>query len=506
MAQSVLSDGFINLCISDDANWLGEGCRVLIEGQITPDATAEPDEIIKVSGLRDLETRFGLGSVLTESIRTAMCACPSGISIYALPRLDQAGAVKATYLLTITTDATVGAGSDGRATIFWGNSTYNIDVNVSEGDTDDQIAAAIHAAISPNFPFTATVLANVITLVAKNGGTIGNGLIGVYNWQNRLNYAPEGVTATLTQTVVGSVNPVVDVEDYGVVGECCYSCYILSSDDLAWQNALRDHIRSKWSCDTPQCFGHGYVYNRGTLGQVLAAGDNSPELSRMAICADEPIFPYLKNANFGALSCCVGCENPEVSIQGQTEGLLECVAQPQTCDACWLWDEIVQLKESGFVVTGPSQNGSGALSNPYVYNDVTNYLFDGLGRDNLTWRNTNSRRLATATALSLAEQLQTYNGLGLFGRTTAIKQGVKGTNQRLMLADIRAWARGQIGELFSEFDNIDSDIRLVSAAELQNGCNTSAGRLYLFLKYRPPIRIEEITVDMSPQLLQNCER
>lgn len=508
MAQQALSDGFVNLCIDPNLNFADGTCRVFIEGQVyDPEEGCPivPDVITRVNSLRDVDCQFGAGSPLAEAIKRVFCQCPDRIEVYALPRLDSTdvGALAAVYTLTVAGTAT----EDGRATFFMGDAAYNLDFRVRTGDTAAEIATVLAAEISDAFPFTATVSGAVVTLTAKNKGTIGNHLNVIYNWAGRSGFAPAGVTFALAQTVVGAVDPVAPAAGYAsIIGECCYSCYILLSEDTDWQESLRDHIRDAWSCDKPQCFGHGYVYNVGDLAEVLATGDNSGELSRMAHHPDDPIFPYLKVASFAALSCCSACENPELSIQGPDNGLLSCVSMPASCTAYYSYDEQVQLREAGFVVTGPSNIGTGTLTNPYVFNDVTNYLYDDLGRPNATYRDASSRRLAAATAISIADKLQEFNGLGLFTKNTTIREGVRGTNPRLMLANIRAWAKENIGVLFSEFENIDKDIQLKTDFEVAPRCAGKPGRLHLNLRYRPPVRIDEIVTTLQPALLDNCNR
>lgn len=506
MARDVLSDNFVNLCIDPSLNFADGTCRVLVEGQYFDPAegcVVVPNTIIRVLSTRDIDCQFGAGSVLAEMLKTAFCQCPAGSEFYALPREDAALGVAAEYELTITGPAT----SPGRFTLYAGNDRYNIDIPIATGDTATDIAAAVAAAVSDEFPYTAIAALGVITFTAKNAGTIGNYLNMVYNWAGRANYAPAGVTVAMVQTVVGSVNPVTSQEEYkSIIGECCYSCYALGSDDLDWQTALRDHIRDAWSCDKPQCFGHGYVFNSGSLGEILATGDNSAELSRLAHCETDVVFPYLKVAAFAALSCCTACTNPELSIQGPNYGLLSCILQPQSCDACFEYDELVQLQEQAFVVSGPANIGSGALTSPYIFNDVTNWLFDSQGRPNATFRDANSRRLTTAAALSLAEKLQEFNGLGLFTKNTDIKRGILGTNPRLMLASIRAWAKNNIGVLFSEFDDINKDITLQTDFEVAPKCAGNPNVLWLNFRYRPPVRVGKVNVNMQPALLDNCDR
>lgn len=506
MAQEALSDGFVNLCIDPGLNFADGTCRVFIEGQVyDPEAGCPivPDVLVRVNSARDVDCQFGSGSVLAEAVKKVMCQCTDRIEVYALPRLDAEDGVAAVYTLTVAGTAT----EDGRATFFMGDADYNIDFRVRAGNTASEIAALLAAEVQSFFPFSVAVSGAVVTFTAKNAGTVGNHLNVIYNWAGRSGFAPAGVTFAFAQTVEGSGDPSAPEGGYAsIIGECCYSCYILLSEDTDWQEAMRDHIRSAWACDKPQCFGHGYVYNIGTVGQILATGDNSGELSRLAHSPDDPIFPYLKVASYAALSCCTACTNPELSIQGPVNGLLSCVSMPATCAAFFSYDEMQQLRENGFVVTGPATIGTGSLTNPYIFNDVTNYLYDDLGRENATFRDASSRRLAAATAISIAEKLQEFNGLGLFTRNTAIREGVRGTNPRLMLANIRAWAKDNVGVLFSEFDNIDSDIKLQTDFEIAPRCQGKPGQLHLNMRYRPPVRIDRVNVNLQPALLDNCNR
>jgi hypothetical protein len=166
----------------------------------------------------------------------------------------------------------------------------------------------------------------------------------------------------------------------------------------------------------------------------------------------------------------------------------------------------LQLQAAGFVTYGPSGFGFGELTNPQIYNDVTNYLYDDLGRDNATFRDASSRRLAAATALSIAEQLNTYNGLALFTKNTKVNPGTKGTNKRLILADLRDWAKRNIGVIFSEFDNIDQDIRVRTDFEIADKCRGNPSLLHVDFRYRPPVRIGQIKTNLQPKLFDNCDR
>lgn len=501
MAQSVLSDGYVQVCISTSLNFLAGRCKMFIEGQKLAAGTATADKLVQVQSTRDIGAWFGDGSPLAEALRKVFKQCPQGVEVWAVPRADAVAAVKAAYTVTITGPAT----SDGRFSLYSVEADYAVNFPVETGDTATEIAAALVAALPANYPYTAVATAGVVTLTSKVGGTVNNSLVMVYNPEGRANYAPGGVTVAFDQTTPGSVDPA--PLDYGaVVGECCYSCYVLLSENTAQKDAMRDHIRNAWDCTKPQCFGHGYLYSQGTPSSIVATGDNSPEVSIIGLCDDWPVAPWLMSTAYAALSCCTTCTNPELSVQGQTNGLLSSIRMPQTCDACFSYDDQTYLKSNGFVVVGPASIGAGGYTNPYIFNDVTNYLYDELGRPNATYRDTNSRRLATATALSIAEKLQEFNGVGFYPGATEIRKGVQGTNKPLMLADIRAWARANVGVLFGDFADINSDIQLFTDMELAPPCTGIPGKLHLQMRYSPPVRISNVGVMLSPALLDNCNR
>ena len=152
----------------------------------------------------------------------------------------------------------------------------------------------------------------------------------------------------------------------------------------------------------------------------------------------------------------------------------------------------------------PAVGGTGALTNPMITNDITNSRRDVDGRANLTFRDVSSRRLAASTSQAFAEKLQEYNGLGLFTKNTDIKAGVKGTNPRLILGGLRIWAKDNVGVLFSEFDNLDTDLTLKTDFEIAPECQGVPGKLYANMVYRPPVRITSVTANLQPKLLDNC--
>lgn len=502
MAIDALRDGYVRLCFDPSLNVVGNRCRVVLEGQYIEQVGTDvvPDVLRKITSLRDIDTLFGEGTVLAEAFKTAFACCGNGaVEFFALPREDAALAVKAAYTVTFTGPAT----ADGRVEIYWGDGRYNVSFRVEEGDTATQIAAELVANMPDGFPYTAVAAAGVVTLTARNGGTVGNYLNPVYNWRNLNNFAPAGVGVAFAQTVVGAVDPS-PLDLAAVLGECCVCCYAALYGDDDWQQSVIDYLESAWDCTKPQCFGHGYTYNAGTLGQILAQDTNSGVLSRMAHCVTDANLPYLKVAAYAVKSCCETVDNPEISVQGPQYGVLQCVTAPASCEQCFTFDEQEQLREAGFVVTVPFGGGEGFLTSPMVTNDITNQRFDAEGRENLTFRDVSSRRLAAATAEAFAIELQKFNGLGFYTKNTTIREGVRGTNPRLMTGALRSWLKSQVGILFSEFDDLDKDFTLKTDFEVAPKCLGKPGKVHINLVYRPPVRLNQVIVNMQPKLLDNC--
>lgn len=505
MAIDVLRSGFTPICFDSSLNFAGGGCSMILEGQYRPDLAATPataDTVLLLNSTRDVDAFLGAGSILAESAKLAFCICPSNVKVYVLPRADAAGATKAVYTLTIGGPAT----SAGQFTLYMLNDGYSVSVPVLSGDTANAIAAAVAAAIPSNFPYDVAVATNVITLTAKNGGTAGNFLNPIYNWAGFANYAPGGVTVTVANTVVGAGDPV-GLTYANVFSECCYNCYGLLSGNVTWQRTVRDYIRSNWDCTKPQCFGHGYVYNNGTLGQVLAAGDNSPEFNRVAYPVNSEVPPYFLVATYAAKSCCSACDNWELSVQGTTSGVLTCLKYPASCKSPWTEDERKSLSAAGFVTWGPVGMGSGTLTSPYIYEDITNYLYDELNRPNQTYRSTIHRRWAQWFATQYATFMNdTFNGLAVFKNGTKIRDGVFGTTVNMVRAKIITWLRSQEGLSISSLEDIDKEVIVKTDFEIKAPCKGIPGEYVVNLLVRPPVRAAKFRTVIAPKLIDNCER
>jgi phage tail sheath gpL-like len=521
MALDALRSGFIELCIDPSLNYYSPNCRIIVEGALppTPYAGSTPpaaDTVVKVPSAGQAIAMFGNG-VLAAALAKVLCACPSNLDVYALPRTPTVGNVAAVYSLDFTGSLATG---DGNIQLFLGDENWITDVTITNGMTATQIVAAVATAIglltiSYGFPYAVTAYTTgdlKVTLTAIDPGSVGNYLNPVWNYTGQNNLAPPGVTMAVTRTTAGAgAWTLTTANAYAaILQECCYDAYVLLTDDqgdAGRQGDFKTWLESQWSCNTPQCFGHGYVWNSGTLGQILATGNNAAVFNRLAFPVNDVNPPYLLIAEYAALSACIACTNPETNIQGETYGILSCTYRPMSCSQPWHVDDRKQLSAAGFVTWGPATRGSGVFTNPMIYEDITNYLYDALGRPNVTFRSTNMRRWAKSFAASVAAFLETtFDGLSFFDTGTTIKTGVRASTPALAYARILAWLRDQEGTSISQIADPTTQVQFTSDMDVAAPCRGVPGKYYLRLVVGPPVRIAKIVTTLLPKLITNCNR
>lgn len=162
--------------------------RVLIVGQMITSGggagTAIAGQVYRnVTGFAQAQDLFGAGSQATEMAYFFFKANRfTPVDMVGLA--DAGGASKATTTATITGPAT----ANGTIALYVAGADINhaVYVPVNSGDAQNTIAANLAADINANtaLQVTATVAANVVTVAAKQGGTIGNSL------DVRINYNP----------------------------------------------------------------------------------------------------------------------------------------------------------------------------------------------------------------------------------------------------------------------------------------------------------------------------
>ncbi|ARU30899.1 phage tail protein [Sulfuriferula sp. AH1] len=145
--------------------------KTLIMGQRTAAGTVLANVLTDVFSDTDAATYFGYGSMLHLMVRAALRANPYlALSVIALD--DDAASLAAASTVTVTgTASTAGV-------VTLGIGAQQVQIAVNSGDLPATIASALATQIGkqPDLPVTATVLAGVVTLTAKNKGALGNSI------------------------------------------------------------------------------------------------------------------------------------------------------------------------------------------------------------------------------------------------------------------------------------------------------------------------------------------
>lgn len=173
---------------------------------------------------------FGNGSLAHLMCRAAITA--NRYLDLTVVALDDAGtAVAASGTITVTGPAT----TSGTLVIFIGS--RRIELGVASGDTATAIAAALVAEMGkyPDLPVTAVAALGVVTLTAKNKGTVANQI------DLLAECTAKGVAAAVVAMTGGSVDPTLSTALAKVFAEQ-YHVVATPYNDQTNLTTLRDHL------------------------------------------------------------------------------------------------------------------------------------------------------------------------------------------------------------------------------------------------------------------------
>lgn len=275
--------------------------RTLIIGQKTAAGTAVANVVIRYDG--DAQAFGGVGSQLAEMAIWARANHPFG-EIWLLPLADPAG-VAATKTITINAGI---LGSSGSVCLYLGGE--KVEVAVQPTDTNAVVAAALVAAINAgyykfgrplNFPVIAANASNVITLTARNVGTLANNfsvlkdMVGDESALQQYLTIAAGVTGTGTPTLGTGLAALGDMEfDFICAGYA----------DATSLDVIRDFLGAtsgRWS-PMLQLYGHYFTAMFDTVSNQAAFGANrnDPNVTIVGVTADSISPPWRVAASWGA--------------------------------------------------------------------------------------------------------------------------------------------------------------------------------------------------------------
>ena len=263
--------------------------KMLIIGQKLAAGTAIANAINDVFSDSEAATLFGRGSICHLMVKSALDANPYlQLSVIGM---DDAGAgVLATGTVTVTGTAT------GVGVLTLDIADQRVEVAVSVGDTPTIMAAALVAQIGkqPDLPVTASNAAGVVTLTAKNKGTLGNSIkVTAKSTATAASVAVVAMASGATDPTLATALAVAFTAGHNVI---CPAW-----NDATNLTALRTHLDSV-SGALEQRGAVGIFGHTGTLGTAttLAASINSGRISGILVPSTVDL-PYQVAAAYAAV-------------------------------------------------------------------------------------------------------------------------------------------------------------------------------------------------------------
>jgi phage tail sheath gpL-like len=258
--------------------------RALLVGQPTTSETG----LAFVADAESASALYGQGSMLSRMIRAFRANDPFG-DLWVFPVADDGAGTAHTRTITITGTAT-GAGT---LALYIGG--ILVPVLVAVGDTPTVQAGAVVTAVNANtrLPFTAANTAGVVTLTARNKGTLANTIDVRVNLQGRRGgeVLPAGVSVAFAAGTTGATDPAL-TGLAAALGDEEFEVIVAPYTATGQINALRDMMNDssgRWSWSR-QIYGHVFAALKDTSANLITFGDGRND-QHMTVVGYEPQNP-----------------------------------------------------------------------------------------------------------------------------------------------------------------------------------------------------------------------
>lgn len=246
--------------------------QILVIGQRTTGGTVAELEPTVVTEAEQAKTYFGDGSMLHGMARALFANNRFTKAVFVA--LDDAdGSTASVRTITFTGTATAAG------TVHLMIAGQEIKVGVASGDAAADVAAAAQTAIAANtsLPFTATVNAGVVTLTAKNKGTVASSLDLRHSYYTG-QFLPAGIGCSFSQTTPGATDP--DLDDvWAVLGDEHYNVIVTPYTDASNLGKANTELVDRWG-PMRAIEGVAFAASNVSHSNLLTLGDslNSPHL------------------------------------------------------------------------------------------------------------------------------------------------------------------------------------------------------------------------------------
>lgn len=275
----------------------------LIIGQSLSTKSTYDGTLVQITSDEQADAYFGAGSQIALMIR-AFRKNSKNVELWALPIADDAESAAATGTITATVSGTSGLANPGVIRLMIGG--QSVPVNVAATDASADVATKIAAAINAknNLPVTASVATNVVTLTAKNAGSLGHSIDIRYNhYQGE--ELPAGLTLALVAMASGGADA--DYEDAGIasiIDGTWFNAIISGSAEAANIAYIKEILDERWTATVQQT---GVVFF-SINGAASAFTSRGSALNSQVIML--PTLPKSPTPGFEVAAAVCGCIAP----------------------------------------------------------------------------------------------------------------------------------------------------------------------------------------------------
>lgn len=435
--------------------------KTLIAGQRLAAGSVLANTPVDVFSSDQAALYFGYGSIAHLMVLSALMTNPYlALTVIALD--DAGGSIAGTQTLTITGPATAA----GILQLNIGD--QNVVIAVAVGDTANNIAAAINAEIAkqPNLPFTAAVVGAVVTLTAKNKGTLGSAI------KTSTVVTAASVTAVLAAGVAGATDPTIATALATVFG-AGHNIIISAWNDTVNLTALRTHLDNV-SGPLEQRGAIGVYGHVGTLGAstTLAGTINSGRITN-ALVPNAYENSYEVAASYGALIASE--EDPARPLN--TLPLTGILANP-------LVNRLGRVEQENSLYNGVTPTEVGPGDKVQIVRAVTTYILDPQGIPDISLFDLTTIRTLDYVRKAIRERISLrFPREKLSSRTAAkVRSEILDVLYKLEELEIIELVDANKDGVIVERDSQDPNrLNARIPADVVNGLHVFAGRIDLLL-------------------------
>ena len=282
--------------------------KMLILGQRLAAGTVAAGVLTKVTRKEDGVGYFGRGSMLAQQVEAALKVNPY-TECYALALDDLGAGAAATGSIAIVGPAT----ASGTLYLYIGG--RRLQVGVTAAQTATQIGDAIAAAVNADLDgaVTAANVTGTVTFTSRHKGLEGNDIdIRVNYYQGE--FAPAGITATITPMSGGTGNPDVTDAITAMSSLAAYTILMAWTDD-ANVTLMETELQSRWGGMEMRA-GHVFGHKNDSYSDLSTyGGARNSAHSTFSGLNGSPTLPWVISAQFGAICEFSGAIDPAVPFR-----------------------------------------------------------------------------------------------------------------------------------------------------------------------------------------------